>query len=110
MKTARSDSPVSITASAAHVAARVGASLLGSYVFVWGFISLGIVLGVAAGMPYGEAQTLLYLLAFVLFLPCFFWAFVAASLVRAWAVLAGGGVVLTSAAWLLSRALSRALW
>jgi hypothetical protein len=95
----------SLTLSRAQVASRVAASLLGSYAFVWGFSTLGIVLGLALGMPYGQAQTLLYLLAFLVFLVCFCWAFVARSSARVWAVLAGGGALMTGAAWLLSRAL-----
>jgi hypothetical protein len=91
--------------SAVHIASRVAASLVGSYALVWGFISLGIVLGVAAGMRYGEAQTLLYLLAAALYLVCFCWAFSAASLARVWAVLAGAGALMTGAAWLVSKTL-----
>jgi hypothetical protein len=89
-----------------QVVARIAASLIGGYAFVWGFTTFGIALGLAAGLPYAEAQTLLYLLAFLVFLVCFCWAFTAASLVRVWAVLAGGGGVLTTAGWLLSRVLT----
>lgn len=92
--------------SRVHVLSRIAASLLGSYAFVWGFGSLGTLLGVAAGMPYAEAQTLIFLLTFLVMLGGFCWAFVAASLTRVWTVLAGGGALMTSAAWLLGRALS----
>jgi hypothetical protein len=91
--------------STAQVVARIAASLLGGYAFVWGFTTLGISLGLAAGVPFAEAQTLLYLLAFLVFLVCFCWAFVAESLLVVWAVLAGGGGFMTTAGWLLSRAL-----
>jgi len=91
--------------SAAEIASRVAAALLGGYGFVWGFASLGIVLGVAAGLPYEEAQTLLFLLAFLLLLAAFCWAFVAHSVARVWAVLAGGGAAMTGAAWLVQRTL-----
>jgi hypothetical protein len=90
---------------ALHVAARIGAGLFGSYALVWGFVSLGIVLAVAAGMPFGEAQTLLYLLAFPVLLGCFCWAFAASSLARVWVVFGGGSVLMTGAAWLVSQAL-----
>lgn len=106
MEYARADTPPPSTPSALHVVSRVGASLVGSYAFVWGFISVGIALGVAAGMPYAEAQALLYLLAFLVFLAGFCWAFVAASAARVWAVLGGGGALMTGAAWLLSQSLS----
>jgi hypothetical protein len=92
--------------SRAHVLSRIAASLLGSYVFVWGFGSLGTLLGVAAGMPYAEAQALVFLVTFLVMLGCFCWAFTAASLTRVWAVLAGGGALMTGASWLLGRALS----
>ncbi|MDQ8023677.1 MAG: hypothetical protein REI94_17695 [Moraxellaceae bacterium] len=87
--------------STLHVVSRVAASLLGGYVFVWGFVTLGIALLMSAGMPYDEATTTLYLLAFILFLVMFCWAFAAASLVRVWAVLGGGGLLMTGLAWLL---------
>lgn len=89
-----------------HVTSRVAASLLGGYAFVWGFATLGISLLVAAGMGYDEARTLIYLLAFLVFLAAFCWAFAAASLPRVWAVLAGGGAAMTGAAWALSRSLN----
>jgi hypothetical protein len=88
-----------------HVVSRVAASLLGGYAFVWGFVSLGIALAVAAGMPYGEAQTLLFLFAFLVFLVCFCWAFVERSVTRVWAVLAGGAGLMSGLAWLLSSSL-----
>jgi hypothetical protein len=88
-----------------HITSRVAASLLGAYVFVWGFTTLVTTLLVAAGMLYSQAQTLVYLLAFLVFLVAFCWTFVAASLMRVWLVLLGGGGGMTGAAWLLSRAL-----
>jgi hypothetical protein len=88
-----------------HIVSRIGASLVGGYAFVWGFTTLGIALGIAAGMPYGEAQKLLFLLAFLVFLTCVCWAFAAEKPSRVWAVLAGGGVLMTGAAWVLARVL-----
>jgi hypothetical protein len=85
------------------VASRVAASLLGGYLFVWGFVSLSVALLLAAGMPYGDALTLAYLLAFFVFLAVFLWAYAASSLARVWGVLAGGGALMTGAAWLLAR-------
>lgn len=89
-----------------HVASRVAASLLGGYAFVWGVASFGISLLVAAGVGFDEARTALYLLAFLVFLAAFCWAFAAASLARVWVVLAGGGATMTLAAWALSRGLA----
>ena len=91
--------------SALHILNRIGAGLLGSYAFGWGFVTLGIVLLLLAGVEYGEAQTLLYLLAFILFLICFCWAFAARAIGRVWSVLAGGGSIMTGAAWLIARSL-----
>ena len=88
-----------------EIVLRVGASLLGGYAFVWGFVALGTILGVTAGLTYAEAQTLTYLLAFLLFAATFCWAFSAKSVLRVWAVLAGGGVLMTALAWFGSKAL-----
>ena len=91
------------TTAPARVASRVAASVLGGYVFVWGLVSAGVALLVKAGLPYGEAQTALYLLAFLVYLACFCWALAAASPIRVWSVLAGGGLGMTLLAWLLAR-------
>jgi hypothetical protein len=90
-------------ASPSHVASRVAASLVGGYAFTWGFVTLAIALLLIVGMSYDEALTLVYLLAFLVLLFVFCWSFVAASVTRVWVVLAGGGVAMTVAAWLLSR-------
>jgi hypothetical protein len=87
------------------VISRIAASVLGGYLFVWGFVTLGIGLLLAAGMSFEDAHHLIYLLAFLVFLFAFCWAFAAASLARVWTVLAGGGAAMSVAAWFLSRAL-----
>ncbi|MFT4174251.1 MAG: iron uptake protein [Rhodocyclaceae bacterium] len=89
------------TPSPVHIVSRIAAGLLGGYGFVWGFVTLGIALLMTAGMPYDDARTTLYLLAFVVFLCLFCWAFAAASLWRVWAVLSAGAAAMTGAAWLL---------
>jgi hypothetical protein len=95
-----------VSRAALSVLSRVAASWLGSYAFVWGFVSLGVALGVRLGMPYAEAQTLLFLLSFLVLLVCFCWSFVAASPTRVWAVLLGGGAVSSAIASLLVRGLT----
>lgn len=85
-----------MSSSALHIGLRVAASLLGSYVFVWGFITLVIVTGVAAGAAYDQAQELSSLLAFLVFVGCFCWAYISPSLVRVWLVLAGGGAIMAA--------------
>jgi hypothetical protein len=88
-----------------HVIGRIAASLLGGWAFVWGFATLGVTGLVSMGQPYGEAHTATMLLAVMVFLVVFCWAFAAASLTRVWAVLAGGAGLMTAAAWLLQRSL-----
>ena len=80
-----------------HIASRVAASLLGSYAFVWGFVSLGSALGLAAGIAYDDA---------LLFVAGVCGAFAVSSLGRVWAALGGGGALMTGAGWLLLRSLS----
>ncbi|WP_437937115.1 iron uptake protein [Sorangium sp. So ce341] len=93
------------TPTALRLASRVGASLLGSYGFVWGFVTLGMALGVAAGMPFEEAQTLSFLIAFLVFLGCFCWAFTARSVLLVWLVFAAGAAAMSVVGWLTSRAM-----
>lgn len=94
-----------MSSTASQVTSRVAASLLGGYAFTWGFVVLGIALLLQIGMTFHEAETLVYLLAFLVFLTAFCWAFAERRLVRVWGVLAGGGALMTGAAWLLTRAL-----
>jgi len=85
------------------IGSRVLAGLLGSYVFAWGFVTLVVALGLTQGADYDEMLTLAYLLAFLVYLCAFLWAFAAASLARVWLVLAGGGVAMSGVArWLTS--------
>ena len=95
-----------VTPSPAALFSRVTASLVGGYVFVWGFTALCTTVGVAMGMPYVDGLTLAYLLAFLVFLAVFCWAFAARRLAWLWSVLVGGGAAMTALAWLLSRSLA----
>ena len=89
--------------AAAAVVSRIGAALVGGWAFVWGFATLGIALLLTAGMPYSDARTLVYQLAFIVFLVAFCWAFAARSGLRAWTGLAGGGALMTALGWWLAR-------
>lgn len=100
-----SSAPTARSPSALHVTSRIGAGLLGSYAFVWGFVTLVAVLGTAAGMSFGDAQTLAYLFAFLVFLLCFCWAFAARSIVRVWLVLGIGAAVMSGLGWFASSTL-----
>ncbi|MOA05957.1 hypothetical protein D3C78_1255700 [compost metagenome] len=89
------------------VAFRIAAALAGGYAFTWGVIALGMAALFAAGMEFHDAQGLASLLGFLLYLCVFLWAFAARSLLRVWAVLAGGGALMSAAAsWLQSALLS----
>lgn len=88
------------------VGCRVAVSVLGSYAFCWGFVTLGTVLGVTAGLAYVEASTLVSLIVFLVFAAAFCWTFLEESLLRVCAVLGGGGALMTLLGWLGSRALS----
>ncbi|MDM0089418.1 MULTISPECIES: iron uptake protein [unclassified Variovorax] len=93
------------TLSRVHLASRIAAGMLGGYAFTWGFIALLIGLLFAAKMEFHDAEALGYILGFIVFLGVFLWAFSARSLARVWLVLAGGGALMTGAAWLVQRAL-----
>jgi len=77
---------------------RLVAALLGGYAFSWGFTALGVSGLVALGVDFHEAETALLLLAFLVFLSLFLWAFAAASITRIWAVLGGGALFMSAAA------------
>jgi hypothetical protein len=86
-----------------QIVSRVAAGVLGGWSFTWGFVMLGIALALAAGMPYADAQTLLYLVAFLVYLVVFCWSFAAASTARVWLVLLGGGAAMTGLGWWMTR-------
>jgi hypothetical protein len=85
------------------IVSRVAAAIFGGYAFVWGFTTLLIAVALALRLPYGDAQTTAYLLAFLLFLGAFLWAFTVRRVAVAWLVLAGGGAAMTALAWALTR-------
>lgn len=84
---------------------RVIAALLGGYAFTWGFTVLGITTMVAVGIDYHEAETGMSLIAFLVFLVLFLWAFAAKSMIRVWLVLAGGAALMITIASLLQNSL-----
>lgn len=91
------------------VISRIAAGLFGSYVWTWGALGLLIVALTAAGMDFEDAEGLGGMLAVLLYLIAFLWAFSAASLPRVWGVLAGGGVLMAAAASVVQAALLRSL-
>lgn len=86
---------------ATALVSRIAAALLGGYAFIWGLSTLGIAGLVALGVAYDTARTLLMLLAFLVYLVVFLWAFAAPRAGRVWAVLLGGGGLMTGAAWMV---------
>jgi len=84
-----------------QIALRIAAAVLGGYAFCWGFIALAIAGLCALGMALRDAEQLASMLALLLYLVMFLWAFAARSTLRVWAVLAGGGATMAVAASLL---------
>lgn len=92
-----------LTASASRSALvlRIAAGVLGGYVFCWGFLALAAAGLYALGMAFHDAEHLGAILAFLLYVATFCWAFVTPSLRHAWVALAGGGAAMAAAAsWL----------
>lgn len=102
MRSEAANTSVRSQPAAWRLVSRTAAALLGGYCFVWGVTTLGTALGVQLGLPYGEAQMVLYLLAFLVFATVVCWAFHVRRLWRLWAVLVGGGVLMTGLGWLLA--------
>lgn len=83
--------------------ARIAAALVGGYAFTFGFAAFAIAALSTAGVDFHEAEHGTMLLAFLVFLLAFLWSFAARSVLRIWAVLAGGGITMTLAATFLQR-------
>ncbi|MBK1674029.1 hypothetical protein CKO35_12055 [Ectothiorhodospira shaposhnikovii] len=62
---------------------------------------MGITVLVALGVDFHEAEMGMLMLAFILFLGLFLWAFSAGSLKWVWVMLVGGAGLMTGMAWLL---------
>lgn len=80
---------------------RALAAILGGYAFCWGFVALGVAGLYALGMAFHDAEHLSSILAFLVYVAVFIWAFAARSLVRVWVVLLGGGALMAGAASLI---------
>lgn len=88
-----------------HIINRVAAALLGGYAFTWGFCALAMTVAVSLGAGFHDAEQGAYLLAFLVFLAVFLWAFACAHLPRVWLTLAGGGAAMTATAWALQNSI-----
>ncbi len=87
------------------LAARVAVALVGGYAFTWGFVALGIAVLTASDVGFHEAEMALLLLAFIVYLGLFLWAFTASGLARVVTVFGGGAVCMTVCAWGVQRAM-----
>lgn len=84
---------------------RIGAAILGGYAFCWGFIAVAHSGLYGLGMPFHDAEHLSAILGVLLYLTVFLWSFAARRIGVIWAVLLGGGGLMTGAAALIQRAL-----
>ena len=92
-----------VSASREAIIARILAAVFGCYAFVWAAVALGVTALHGAGMEYHAAEQAMMMLAFLLYLGMFLWAFAAASVQRVWLVLAVGSALMLAAAWQLQR-------
>ena len=89
-----------------HVAARVGAAVLGGYAFAWGVVAATTSLLFAARVEFHDAEFLGAVTGLLAYLVVFLWAFAARRLAVAWLVLAGGGALLAGTASLVQSLLA----
>lgn len=92
-----STSPLSST----YIVARIAAAILGGYVFTWGFIALCVALLFAAGMEFHDAESIGFIVGYLLYLTVFLWAFASRTLKPVWLLLVGGGVLMALSASLI---------
>lgn len=90
--------PASPGATRLHVAARVGAAVLGGYAFAWGVVAASTSLLFAAGLEFHDAEFLGAVTGLLAYLVVFLWAIAAHRLAVVWAVALGGGVLLAGIA------------
>ncbi|MDZ7925408.1 MAG: iron uptake protein [Marinagarivorans sp.] len=100
-------SSLNLRYTAAVLVARIVASLLGVYVFIWGIMALGITGLVAMGVDYEEAYLLFKLSAFLVFLALFLWCYATQGVLKLWLIFVGGGTLMIALAWLIQNQLMR---
>ena len=91
--------------TARHILGRIGAAILGGYVFSWGFIALSLAGLYALGMPFHDAEAFGNIIGFLLYLVIFLWAFAAQNMGKVWLILVGCGGLMTGAASLIQHSL-----
>ena len=85
----------------AAVVSRVLAAIGGGWLFAWGFAVLALALGCRAGLGFEDAQTLAWLLVFLVYVATACWSVAARRLARVWGVLLAGAALMTGAGWWL---------
>jgi hypothetical protein len=93
--------PLPANARRLRIAARVGAAVLGGYVFAWGVVAAVTSALFAVGVEFHDAEFMGGLSGLLAYLVVFLWAFAASRLAVVWLVLLGGGALLAAAASLL---------
>jgi hypothetical protein len=95
----------SATLTSTHLVSRLGAGILGAYVFTWGFIALLAGSLLKLGVAFHEATDLAWMLGLLVYPVGFCFAFIATNLTRVWLLLGGGGALMALAGGWLSRSL-----
>jgi len=82
---------------------RFAGAIVGGYVFAFGLVAAGTLVGLNAGLSFDEAQSLAYLLGFIAYLVALLWAFTPKRTLWVWLALGGGGLAMSAAAWAITR-------
>jgi hypothetical protein len=91
------------TSARLEIFSRWTATVMGGFIFAYGFVALATVLSFTFGLRFSEAWTLSNMLAFVVYLGALLWGFTVRRTPWVWLVLGGGGAAMSAAAWALSR-------
>lgn len=86
------------TISVLHLSSRIAAAILGGYIFTWGFIAFCLTLLYACGVEFHDANSVSYIIGFLVYLIVFLWALAYQRLSYTWLVLGGGGMFMALAA------------
>lgn len=79
------------------------APLIGGFVLTYGFVALATLACFALGLRFFEAQSLAWMLSFIVYLTAILWGFAQRSAHRVWLTFGGFGGLMIAAAWTLSR-------
>jgi|ACQI01.1.fsa_nt_gi hypothetical protein len=84
--------------SALHIVSRITAASVGGYIFTYGLSAFFIALAVVIGAAFDQAQMGFMMLAILVYLAAFLWAFSSKNLTKVWLILFGGGGIMVVAA------------